>query len=252
MKEPHPIDLLFNKLKDISPYPEGVVPVLQRMEGTAFFPGGAGLWDTRSNHSLPPMPVGQVMILGHDFSSEVDYYQSLANRGENLKSPTWRNLLWLLGEVAISAQECFFTNAYMGLRAGNAKVTGRFPGARSPHFVRQCRAFLAHQIATQRPRLILTLGIHVPMVIAPLSADLGGWARCKRFRTLDMHGPPMLPTVHFLEPINVRATIAALTHPSLWHRCVLERSYGSLRGKEAELQMLHEAIMISGVHGSSP
>lgn len=252
MKELHPIDLLFNKLKEISTYPDGVVPVPQRMEDTAFFPGGAGLWGTQSSHSLPPMPIGQVMILGHDFSSEVDYYRSLANQGENLKSPTWRNLLWLLGEVAISPQSCFFTNVYMGLRAGNAKITGRFPGARSPHFVHQCQTFLADQIATQRPRLILTLGVHVPAVIAPLSADLGGWAHLKRFRALDTHGPSMLPTVHFREPINVRATVAALTHPSLWHRCVLERSYGSLHGREAELQMLREAIMISGIHGPSP
>jgi uracil-DNA glycosylase len=115
--------------------------------------------------------------------------------------------------------------------------------------VHQCQAFLAEQIAMQQPRLILTLGVHVPAVIAPLSADLAGWAHCKSFQALDRHGPPMLPTVHFPAPVNVRATIAALTHPSLWHRCVRERRYGVLRGKEAELQMLREAKALARIEG---
>jgi hypothetical protein len=189
--------------------------------------------------------MGGVMILGHDWGSEVGYGQDLARGGEHDTSPTWRNLLWLLAQVHIPVQACFFTNVYMGLRAGNAKSTGRFPGARSSHFVHQCQTFLASQIATQRPRLILTLGVHVPAVIAPLSADLAGWAHCTRFRTLDRHGPPMIPTVHFPAPVNVNATMAALTHPSLWHRCVGERRYGALQGKDAELQMLHEARTIA-------
>jgi hypothetical protein len=37
MQEIHPIDLLFNKLKDISPYPDGVIPVPKRLEGAGFF-----------------------------------------------------------------------------------------------------------------------------------------------------------------------------------------------------------------------
>jgi hypothetical protein len=55
----------------------------------------------------------------------------------------------------------------------------------------------------------------------------------------------MIPTVYFPEPVNVRATMVALTHPSLWPRCVSLRRYGALQGKEAELQMLHEARTIA-------
>jgi hypothetical protein len=249
MQQGHPIDVLCNKLKDIAPYPEGVVPVPTCIKATAFFPGGTGLWDTQPHRPLPPMPMGKVMILGQDFSSEVDYYHyhAHAHSGENLKTPTWRNLLWLLAQVHVPAHACFFTNMYMGLRAGNAKLTGRFPGARSPHFVHQCQTFLAAQIAAQRPRLILTLGVQVPAIIAPLSADLAGWAHCNRFRALDLHGPPMIPAVHFHEPVNVTATVVALTHPCLWHRCVVGRQYGALQGREAELQMLHDAITFSGL-----
>jgi len=252
MQELHPIDLLFNKLKDIAPYPDGVIPVPKRLEGDGFFPGSAGLWGIKPNHPLPPMPIGGVMILGHDWGTEVYYDQDLAERGENLKSPTSRTLRWLRAQVNIPVHACFFTNVYMGLRAGSAKITGRFPGARSPHFVHQCQTFLAYQIATQRPRLILTLGGPVPAVIAPLSADLAGWARCKGCRALDLHGPAMIPTVHFHAPVNVTATVSALPHPCLWHRCVVWRQYGALQGREAELQMLHDAITFSGFHGAAP
>jgi uracil-DNA glycosylase len=244
MQALHPIDRLFTKLKDIAPYPDGVVPVPPRLEGPGFFPGSAGLWGAKPHHPLPPMPMGGVMILGHDWGSECDYAQDLATHGELLHSPTSRTLLWLLEQVPIPVHACFFTNVYMGLRAGNAKITGRFPGARSPHFVHQCQTFLVKQIAAQRPHLIVTLGVHVPAVIAPLSAELAGWAHCKSFQALDRHGPPLIPTVYFPEPINVSTTMAALTHPSLWHRCVRERRYGTLQGKEAELQMLHEARTI--------
>ena len=54
----------------------------------------------------------------------------------------------------------------MGLRAGSTN-TVRFPGAKDEGFVERCRSFLAEQIRAQRPRVILTLGSHVPAFIAP-------------------------------------------------------------------------------------
>lgn len=119
MQETHPVDRLFDRLRDISPYPDGVVPIPDPIEGTAFFPGGAGLWGTEPDTPLPPMPIGQVMIPGHD------------------------------------------------------------------------------------------------------------------------------------GPVPVEATVVGLTHPCMWHRCVMERRYGALRGKEAELQMLKEAVGVAGVPGCS-
>jgi hypothetical protein len=197
------------------------------------------------------MPIGQVMILGHDFDTEAGFYQSLDTQGENLNGPTWRNLLCLLEQVDIPPHSCFFTNMYMGLRAGDTKVTGRFPGARSPRFVQQCQTFLTHQITTQRPRLILTLGVHVPSLIAPLSPDLAGWGRCKRFQDLDGKSQSLIPNVDFGNAVNVQATVAALTHPCMWHRCVMMRRYGALHGREAELTLLQDAIKIAKIHALS-
>ena len=255
MSSRHPVDALFRQLQKVSPYPEGVVPVPKRIAETAFFPGGAGLWGTQANQPLPPMPIGQVMILGHDFDTEAGFHESLYAQSENLKCPTWRNLLWLLDQVGIPAETCFFTNLYMGLRAGHAKVTGRFPGSRYPRFVKQCRTFLTHQIKAQRPRLILTLGAHVPSAIAPLSPDLADWSGFQRFQDLDEGGHALIPRVHFAKALNVQSTVVALTHPSLWHRCVMTRRYGNLAGKAAELTLLQNAMEMAGIapcsHGRS-
>lgn len=246
MQNIHPVDTLFKQMREIGEYPKDVVPIRQRIEGTAFFPGGYGLWGTEPGKPLPPMPIGKVMIIGHDFGTEKGYQNSLTQLGENLKEPTWRNLLGILDSVPLTYSDCFFTNAYMGLRSG-VRVMGRFPGARSRSFVEQCQKFLAYQITAQRPRLIITLGRYVPSFIAPLSADLEGWKRCESFRMLDTQGPPVLANVKFDGNISVKATVVALTHPSLWHRCVLGRRYGFLSGKVAELQMLKEAVELSGI-----
>ena len=64
----------------VEPYPKGVVPVPERLPGTAFFPGAAGLWAFDPDAPLPPMPVGGVMVLGHDFYSEAGYRRFLAKR----------------------------------------------------------------------------------------------------------------------------------------------------------------------------
>lgn len=60
----------------------------ERLGGTAFFPGGAGLWDARLGRALPPMPVGGVMVLGHDFYSEAGFRKFAARRGESTRGPT--------------------------------------------------------------------------------------------------------------------------------------------------------------------
>lgn len=47
-------------------YPSGAIPVPEAIAGTAFFPGGHGLW---MEEGAPSFPVGGIMVLGHDFHS---------------------------------------------------------------------------------------------------------------------------------------------------------------------------------------
>lgn len=144
----------------------------------------------------------------------------------------------------MAPERCFFTNAYMGLRAGSAN-TGRFPGARDPGFVERCRLFLGEQISAQGPRVILTLGSHVPAVLAPLSEDLAAWRGVATLARLDELGVPLIPSARF--PGGIRAGVAALVHPSIRPASVLRRRYRDLLGDAAELAMLEDALRKAGL-----
>src|SRR5690242_9461147 len=141
MSEQHPVENLFALLAQVEPYPAGVVAPRGRISGTAFFPGGWGLWGTAADQDVPPMPIGGVMVLGHNFDSEVGFAYSLSHEGEKLKGPTWRTLRRVLTQARIALEACFFTNAYMGLKAGS-EPTGKFPGAQNAAFVSRCQWFL--------------------------------------------------------------------------------------------------------------
>lgn len=61
----HPIETLYQLLDIFGPHHAGVVPITKHIGGTAFFPGGSGLWGTQPGAPFPPMPIGGVMIVGH-------------------------------------------------------------------------------------------------------------------------------------------------------------------------------------------
>jgi hypothetical protein len=249
----HEVEQLFAAMPTVEPYPDGVVRVPARIPGVAFFPGGSGLWGARANAPLPPMPIGDVMVLGHDFHSESGFRQSLAQgtevpdvpRNQYRIPPTWTNLRRLFEEAGLAMDRCFFTNAYMGLRRGEV-TTGRFPGSLDKGFVDRCRRFLLRQLEAQQPSVILTLGTWVPSFLSALSPELAKWERVGSIRDLDAAGPLVHGAVFGTrEPL--RCTVAALTHPSLRGSNVGRRSYAGVRGHDAEMAMLREALDSSGV-----
>jgi hypothetical protein len=147
----------------VEPYPADVLRVPGCIGGTAFFPGGAGLWKL-AKEPIPDFPVYGVMVLGQDFHSEDGFWESFRQGTEvsvTRTVPTWQQLLPLLEEAAIPLKQCFFTNAYMGLRQGST-TTGPFPGARDAAFLERCRRFLLRQVEAQQPAMILALGKWVP------------------------------------------------------------------------------------------
>ena len=245
----HPIEYLFNELQIVEPYPKGVKPVPKMLSGTAFFPGGSGLWLGRSGSwytpsDRPDMPEGKVMVLGHNFDSEAGYRETKSVAGQHeLESHTWWNLLPLLQDAGIEPEDCFFTNAYMGLMEGEGN-TGEFPGAKDPGFVERCRSFFFKQIAVQKPRLILTLGSEVPWFITPLSARMKAWRGYESFGDLDASGP-LINNVRFKRDSEQLVTVVALMHPSQRKRNVWRRRYRGLRGEAAELAMLEDALKLS-------
>ncbi|CAN7734688.1 hypothetical protein LJR130_006306 [Variovorax sp. LjRoot130] len=236
----HPAELLWAEQALAVDYPAGVLPVAKPIRGTAFFPGGHGLWNPNLGETMPEFPLGGTMILGHDFHSEFGYRDSLRRGSESELQPTWRNLLAVLAAAEIEPSDCFFTNVFMGLRAG-AATTGTFPGARDPEFVAYCRRFLVRQLEVQRPSLIVTLGIHSPVMLAPLSHDLTSWGEGMGLKHLDRVGP-VRPNVRISALPDFQTVVVALVHPSMRHACVRHRRYGEFAGAEAERRMLRDAL----------
>ena len=239
----HPIEYLFQQLAAFV-YPQGVIGVPDRIPGTAFFPGGSGLWRERPSDPLPPMPLERVMVLGNYFDTE-DGYRRSRQEGDELYTPTWNNLLALLESVDIQREDCFFTNIYMGLSIGD-RNTGPSPGAKNAEFKRRCESFLAEQIAAQKPRLILTLGRFVPKFIAALSPGLAAWRRCASFSELDDSGP-LKQDVQFDGSMDRATVVVALVHPSLRNGNVWRRRYQEWTGNDAELAMLKKAVKLAAI-----
>jgi hypothetical protein len=239
----HPAEELWHQHAPAS-YPNGVVPVPWPIIGTAFFPGGIGLWNPKKQYPLPKFPLGKVMVLGHDFHSETGYCESLSRGAESDNQPTWRNLRELFGLAGIALEECFFTNIYMGLRAGSA-TTGVFPGACDATFVSHCQRFLVKQLATQRPALIITLGVNVPAILGPLSPVLRqAWGNAQTLRDLNNESA-VLTAVNFARIPRFSTTAVALIHPSQRHASLHHREYKSLIGNDAEIRMLKDGLEIS-------
>ena len=135
----HPVDRLFAEMQEtIGEYPEGTVPVWARIRGTAFFPGGSGLWRPTDSDRLPTMPDGQVMVIGQDYYTRAGYLEFL-HAGQELNTQTWRELRKLFVAARLAEDRCFFTNAWMGLRS-EGRATGRYAGARDRGFTRRCSA----------------------------------------------------------------------------------------------------------------
>ena len=245
MSGAHPSTVLWRAHKNVGPYPAGVVPVPDQIRGTSFFPGGTGLWMPGARE-LPALPVGGVMVLGHDFHNEAGYEWSKKHEAENLNSPTWRNLRSFLDAVDIPKEHCFFTNVYMGLRRGE-ETTGRFPGAKYPEFVTRCREFFLLQVSTQRPALILAMGKYVPLFLGPLSSQLSPWTAKSSFKQRDAAGHSIIDNVTFVGASISPCVIVSIVHPCFRLQNVWRRRWKDDTGEGAERAMVKEAMRMAGL-----
>jgi hypothetical protein len=149
---------LFNEMETtVTAYGPGAVRVHRRVDGTAFFPGGIGLWrGTQPHGAAPPhFPFHPIMILGHNFDKVAGLEASWVRGIELMQGATWLVLRRYLEAATVDETECFFTNVFVGLQP--IKSPGKVI-AEEEYFV-QCRAFLHRQIARVKPRLVATLGI---------------------------------------------------------------------------------------------
>jgi hypothetical protein len=251
----HPLVLLRAQIPLPPADVDGVLIQNGVIAGTAFFPGGWGLWGTARGTPLPPMPVDGIMVVGQDFDTQSGLTASLKVGYEvrvdpigaynAASSPTWRALLPLLNELGIPLASCFFTNAYMAIRSA-PKNTGRFPGARHPRYRQACQQFFLEQVAAQRPKLIVTLGRWVPAFMADLAPQLAPWSGVHRFKQLDSAGPVRGEVV--FPGLSHECCVVALTHPSYRHANVWRRQYAGLMGEAAEHAMMREGLRSAALH----
>lgn len=137
----------------------------------------------------------------------------------------------LLEAAGLDAHDCFFTNAFVGLKAGD-DPTGRFPGADDAEFRSWCRGFLEDQVKSMRPRVVATLGSDARRFVAAMAPELSAWA------------PLLTPPPRIVRaPLGGQPTaLVALLHPSGYHGSLGRRRYRDFTGLQAEAALLRDAL----------
>jgi hypothetical protein len=225
---------LFDRLKDIK-YSQTMIGVQGELSGRAFFPAGRGTFN--NDESIADK---NIMILGQDFDCEDNYANTLKIGHEDIvRNPTWRNLLSFLTDVGIGHDQCFYTNAILGIRLGD-KGTGKSPAFKDEGFIKECQKFFLYQVEVQKPKAILVLGKHVAEFIAPLSVDLSCWKRIESYEALDQRGKQIVKNATFDN--GIKSNLVLLTHPSFRNSNIHRRKYSGHGGHDAEVKMVLDTL----------
>jgi uracil-DNA glycosylase len=259
------MNVLWNRVKQLEsqlrfegdPYPKGLTTFPGMLRGQGFFCGGDGLWrDNPSATDCPSFPVGGTMVLGNDFGCldnpdprSPGFLQCLSVGFED--PPTWK-IKTTLREAGISGEQCFFTNAYLGLRTGK-KSTGRSPGASNEKFKAMCRDFFVYQIDIQRPRLIICLGHEPRRFVAPiLLHNRHAWSRESSFPELDRRCDQIIQGSLQVRGEQLSPVTVVIAHPSYaWStHAQSPRTFQSQHGEAAEIALLAAAWQLANTEGT--
>ena len=131
-------------------------------------------------------PHNGIMVLGQDWGNEKGLEKAIKEKeGDEIKNPTWRNLFAFLDELDIKRNECFYTNAIMGVRKGDKKPIGKSPAFKDKKFIKECQDFFLYQIELQKPKSIFVLGLRVAEFLSETSDKLEDWKNIKNFKSID-------------------------------------------------------------------
>ena len=166
------------------------------MPGTAFFPGGDGLWKSDPGVTVS-FPYQGVLILGSDFGDADSYDMRRERRREfphESDGPTWKNLPKLMKLAGIGPEQWFCTNAWPCLREGSRAVGGKPPGAKAPpgakdaflEFTNRCVKFFQRTRELMRPRLIVPLGLEPAAFLTKACHNAPSpWGTARSWRQID-------------------------------------------------------------------
>lgn len=213
----------------------GMYPI-STMKGPGFFPGCIGT--IKKNIPLENLAI---MLVGQDFDTEANHQKIDAEKGEVEKNTTWRNLKRLLDEINIDPEQCFFTNAYMGLRPNSGKETkkntGTSPAAQkgAEAFAKECYEFFKTQLRTIQPKLVLVLGKETAKFMAKaFPTSFFHWENIDTLKKLYEKEEAVFADLEF-EGKPIRFVFAI--HPSLngTNRSII---WGKEEGKNKEIALL--------------
>jgi hypothetical protein len=232
------IETLRLELNKINSYPAELIKVDCGIRGKGFFPGAKGL----SEDSDEKLSNKSVMVLGHDFGANRDYENSIKRGCENQQTLTWSNLNKMLAYFGIDQSQCFFTNCIMGVRTDGQSAIGKSIAYKHQDYLTDCRNLLIKQIAIQKPKLIIALGLNIFKFLSPMSASLNDLASIKSFKRLDEMDKAGFEGTMFVGLPNFKTNLAVITHPTYWHFNVDRRKSGEFRGKEAEKKIIEHLL----------
>lgn len=239
----HPVEILIDNLSSVEPYPPKVVKVEHphRIAGTAFFPGGHGLWAPQGG--LPNLPARPVMLLGNNWGIVSDHEVARVAGAENMADPTWRNLLRILELAAIPPTRCFFTNVFMGLMDGDRNVD-EFPGLRDKAFCERCSEFLRLQLRVIAPSVVVAMGSVAISMLSGASGDLASWRGPKggelSFKAIEESRSEVVRLVR-VEGVTAHFAAVAMKHPCF--------AVNLSRGFQREAGLLRSAIGAAAIAG---
>lgn len=269
MSTPYPSDALFEASRRIvrsDPEPDldaaggralaGVEPVPdKRLAGMAFFSGGDGVYRAEGSAQRPAFPQGRITIVGRDFDPRANFDMAMegeargTSAGES-RDITGKTLLRILESARIPPQDCFFTNAFMGLRSGGGN-TGGMAWHRNAAFRSECIAFFAYQLDAVRPALILALRMHAAQFLGECADNLGENWRAAWWKGIDLDPGPLARDIRFKTHARPVAAVAALLHPANRKPNLRWRRYDGRNGEAAEQTLLRRAAQASGIDESA-
>lgn len=232
----------------------------RKLKGTAFFPGGDGVYKENVNQRN----AHPIMVLGQDFDNEANF-DSLSKTdhqseiiGVNNPNKTWMKLLGfnnnsglddvkkkdgilINNDFQINPADCFFTNIIMGLRKGNEINHKPSIAFLKPNqaFLKENVTFFKTQLELIKPQLIIGLGIQIPKFIGQYFSEHAQISRLSKVNTFgELDRLRFSDNIVEVEPkflnydSNAPLYIVFITHPSFYNRNFSRRSINKNANEE--------------------
>ena len=228
------VEALFNEMQKLDFTLSNGMETIPEMKGPGFFPGCIGT----INDNVDIKDV-DVMVLGQDFDTLENYNNIVSAKGEIEKNTTWRNLNTLLHDLNIDQANCFFTNAYMGLRSESKKNTGASPASKkaASEFAKQCHIFFKRQLHAVKPKLVLVLGKETAKFLTKaFPNEFTKWEDIQTLKQFYAEKDAVFNDIKF-EGENIRFVF--VLHPSMSNT---NRALIWGKGSTDEIRILNEAL----------